>query len=241
VVGGAHVKPWQGLCLSLLVSLGLHAVILFTARMAGQGDSEAATFELTFESARPAGVERNAGPAPVTQPVAAERGLPTEGPAPAAVPVPPAPSSGADELPQVPAPEPAMVPTGADIAAATAASGVVSGATVTGETDAAGALTAAGPGGPETDATTPPRARVEIFPIYPRSARKAGLEGFVRIAAFINESGIVVSAEVLSSSGHASLDQAALQEVQHAVFEPARNAGKTVPFRLIIPFRFRLN
>ena len=104
-----------------------------------------------------------------------------------------------------------------------------------------GGTGARGDGAAVTDVITPPRARAEILPIYPRSARKAGLEGFVRIAAVIDESGKVVSAEVLSSSGNAVLDQAALEEVQRAIFEPARLAAKPVPFRLIIPFRFRLN
>jgi protein TonB len=59
--------------------------------------------------------------------------------------------------------------------------------------------------------------------------------------ALIDETGLVVNAEVLSSSGHAVLDTAALQAIRRTVFEPARQAGKSVPFRLVIPVRFQLN
>jgi protein TonB len=70
---------------------------------------------------------------------------------------------------------------------------------------------------------------------------RARLEGTVRITASIDESGVVTSAEVLSSSGHEALDKAALQAVQRAHFEPARQAGKAVQWHLIIPVRFKRN
>jgi protein TonB len=63
----------------------------------------------------------------------------------------------------------------------------------------------------------------------------------VTISAFIDETGVVVSAEVLSSSGHAVLDQAALDAVRRALFDPAERGARPVSSRLIIPFRFRLN
>jgi protein TonB len=144
--------------------------------------------------------------------------------------------------------EPAAGPSDANELPETAASGVRAGAVdqarVSGVSVGAavtGGTGGRGDGAATIDVITPARARAEILPVYPRSARKAGLEGFVRIAAVIDESGIVVSAEVLASSGNSVLDQAALQEVRRAIFEPARLAGKPVPFRLIIPFRFRLN
>jgi protein TonB len=63
----------------------------------------------------------------------------------------------------------------------------------------------------------------------------------VKIAALIDESGALVSAQVLTSSGHASLDRAALEAVRQARFQPAVQRGKPVPCRLIIPIRFQLN
>jgi periplasmic protein TonB len=63
----------------------------------------------------------------------------------------------------------------------------------------------------------------------------------VKIAVLIDESGALVSSEVLVSSGHASLDRAALEAVRHALFSPALLAGKAVLCRVIIPIRFQLN
>jgi protein TonB len=86
-----------------------------------------------------------------------------------------------------------------------------------------------------------PRPRGEILPQYPRSARKAGWEGVVTIGAYIDEAGKVVSAEIIASSGHESLDQAALEAVRRASFHPAQRGAKPVASRVIIPVRFRLN
>ena len=60
------------------------------------------------------------------------------------------------------------------------------------------------------------------------------------MTALVDESGTVTSAEVLSSSGHGSLDQAALEAVRRAAFTPALRDGKPVACRIVIPVRFRL-
>ena len=86
-----------------------------------------------------------------------------------------------------------------------------------------------------------PRPHGEILAEYPRAARRAGWEGVVTISAFIDASGKVVSAEILSSSGHQSLDQAALQAVKRATFDPALRGGRPVSSPVNIPVRFRLN
>ena len=85
-----------------------------------------------------------------------------------------------------------------------------------------------------------PRPVADIRPQYPRSARRAGWEGLVRIAALIDESGVVTSAEVSSSSGHSVLDEAALVTVRQTLFNPARQDGRAVACRVIIPVRFQL-
>lgn len=85
-----------------------------------------------------------------------------------------------------------------------------------------------------------PRPQSEILPAYPRSARRAGLEGVVKINALVDASGVVTSAEVLVSSGHTALDQAALEAVRRALFAPALQEGRRVPCRIVIPIRFQL-
>jgi protein TonB len=63
----------------------------------------------------------------------------------------------------------------------------------------------------------------------------------VTISAFIDETGRVVSAVVLDSSGHQSLDAAALEAVKRTRFHPAEREARPVSSPLIIPVRFRLN
>jgi protein TonB len=73
------------------------------------------------------------------------------------------------------------------------------------------------------------------------SARRSGIQGVVKVTAIVDVSGSVTSAEVLTSSGHASLDQAALEAVRRAHFSPALREEKPVPCRIVIPIRFQLS
>jgi protein TonB len=76
--------------------------------------------------------------------------------------------------------------------------------------------------------------------VYPRNARTAGWEGIVRISALVDKAGMVVSAEITSSSGHAVLDQAALEAVRQTSFLPARQDGASIECRVVVPIRFQL-
>jgi TonB family protein len=62
----------------------------------------------------------------------------------------------------------------------------------------------------------------------------------VKVSVLVDERGTVTGIDVLSSSGHASLDQAVLDAYRHARFAPALQDGKPVAGRLVIPVRFRL-
>jgi protein TonB len=86
----------------------------------------------------------------------------------------------------------------------------------------------------------PPRPLSEILPKYPLGARRSGFEGVVKVSVLVDERGTVTGIDVLSSSGHASLDQAVLDAYRHARFAPALQDGKPVAGRLVIPVRFRL-
>jgi len=97
----------------------------------------------------------------------------------------------------------------------------------------------AGTAGDVTGLLTP-RPLAGIHPDYPRLARKAGWEGVVRINALVDDTGVVVSAEISATSGHSVLDQAALEAVRLTVFAPARQSGKAVFCHVIIPVRFQL-
>ena len=87
---------------------------------------------------------------------------------------------------------------------------------------------------------TPPRPRTQISPAYPRSARAARCARHRQDRGAHRRHGCRLSAEVSRSSGTASLDRAALDEVRHTTFQPAVQRGSPVPCRLIIPVRFAL-
>jgi protein TonB len=93
----------------------------------------------------------------------------------------------------------------------------------------------------EASGISAPRPLAAIQPVYPRAARRAGWQGVVRIRALVGITGNVASAEVAQSSGHAILDEAALEAVRLTVFAPAEQAGKAVASLVIIPVRFQLN
>ena len=59
-----------------------------------------------------------------------------------------------------------------------------------------------------------------ISPIYPRKALNKGLEGKITIKVLILKSGEVEKAEIISSSGIISIDNAALEAAQKSKFYP---------------------
>lgn len=77
-------------------------------------------------------------------------------------------------------------------------------------------------------------------PPYPPSARSRGQEGRVLIRVSVLGSGRVGSVTVASSSGHGSLDRAALKTIKRWRFRPALRAGKPVTATVTVPVTFRL-
>lgn len=85
-----------------------------------------------------------------------------------------------------------------------------------------------------------PVALNRIVPVYPRAARRKGHEGSVTVAAVVTETGVVASADVVASSGHAELDDAALAAVRTARFAPATEEGVCVSGRVRLVIAFKL-
>lgn len=79
-------------------------------------------------------------------------------------------------------------------------------------------------------------------PAYPREALRAGTSGTVVLEVLVGVDGRPLRADVLSSSGHRALDQAARRQVlARWMFKPALMAG--VPVQAIghVPVEFRLD
>ena len=85
-----------------------------------------------------------------------------------------------------------------------------------------------------------PVALNKIVPVYPRLARRKGHEGSVVVEISITGDGAVSDANVMSSSGHRELDQAALEAVRNAKFSPATENGMSVSGRLRLTIEFKL-
>jgi protein TonB len=89
-------------------------------------------------------------------------------------------------------------------------------------------------------ANEPPRQLpTNLSPEYPADARRERKEGRVVVGMVVSAEGDVVRAYVVTSSGTASLDAAALAAVRRWKFIPARRDGIAVEHELTKPFRFR--
>lgn len=76
---------------------------------------------------------------------------------------------------------------------------------------------------------------------YPPLLRDAGIGGTANIWFFIDENGRVLDTRVQQSSGHKSLDDAALNVASIMQFSPALNRDKTVKVWVAFPITFQVN
>jgi TonB family protein len=86
----------------------------------------------------------------------------------------------------------------------------------------------------------PARVRSAPEPPYPTDARRKGQEGTVVVRVQINESGRVTHSSIVSSSGIASLDEAALKAARGRIYEPARRGNTPVADVVKVPFSWSL-
>ncbi len=75
-------------------------------------------------------------------------------------------------------------------------------------------------------------------PVYPPTARNARASGLVTVEVVIDGSGKVISAK--ATSGHALLQQAAVQAAQQARFTPTLLSGQPVKISGVINYNFAL-
>lgn len=85
-----------------------------------------------------------------------------------------------------------------------------------------------------------PRFRDFTSPVYPESAKSAGIEGGVICQAVIDEHGRVTESLLLKTSGHAELDSAAMRALRRSTFHPGEVDGEPVRTRVTVPYRFKL-
>jgi protein TonB len=89
------------------------------------------------------------------------------------------------------------------------------------------------------EALVKPRPLQLVRPAYTDDARRARVEGRIRIELAVNDQGVVISAKVLESLGH-GLDEAALAAARDLRFAPATHCKKPVSAPFVIAMRFQL-
>lgn len=85
-----------------------------------------------------------------------------------------------------------------------------------------------------------PMYRQNKQPVYPVMARRRGHEGKVLLSVMIDAKGLVSDVKIKRSSGHVSLDRAALLSVKSWLFTPATEGGWPVAMWVDVPIQFQL-
>jgi protein TonB len=83
-------------------------------------------------------------------------------------------------------------------------------------------------------------ASTTIHPAYPRISRQRGEEGVVALSIQVLASGRAGNVDVIQSSGHRRLDEAACKAARRASFSPARQFGRNIDSTIKLSFSFRL-
>ncbi len=78
-------------------------------------------------------------------------------------------------------------------------------------------------------------------PVYPAEAIRQRQQGIVKLRLHVTLSGDVEHIEIVQSSGHTILDQAAIEAVRTWKGRPAQRAGKPIATVEVLPLRFSLD
>lgn len=182
--------------------------------------------------------------------------MPVAAPTP---PVPPAPPTPPQATPPVPTPRslPAHAPSvlsapspspspmvAAPAAPAVAVTDAAAPAAPATPSPAPAVVAPAAPAAPATPKTLPSSAvRYLVPPVlsYPRASRELGESGVVRLRVLVDEQGRPREVELARSSGHPRLDQAAMQAMRAARFQPHIEDGQPRMVWVQAPLNFQLD
>jgi len=194
----------------------------------GSGPVQAPPIEVELIQASTAGAAAAAADAPARQPapsVQPARAVPPAA-APAAHPAPPLPA----QQPEAASASPAQAaPQAAPPAPATAEINLGNGGQDLADLDS------------RSDDIIPPRPDSRfrnLPPAYPPKAMRRRQEGTVRLVVHVSTEGIPVLVELAGSSGHPSLDKAAVDAVGRWRFRPAMGAAGPLPFDYPLDIHF---
>ena len=89
--------------------------------------------------------------------------------------------------------------------------------------------------------TARPKGGYQVRPVYPESARRAGIQGTTLLRIHIEADGRVSEVSVQRSAGHQSLDEAAAEAVRRWRFDPALDSAGPVSMWAVVPVEFRIS
>jgi len=96
------------------------------------------------------------------------------------------------------------------------------------------------PPAPDDVVCEAPSCVVNPPPVYPPLARRLGRKGLVILRVRVARNGACTAVEIMQSSGHAVLDDAAVKAVKSWTFKAGSIGGMAVDAELEIPIRFKL-
>jgi TonB family protein len=86
----------------------------------------------------------------------------------------------------------------------------------------------------------PPRARLQVSPVYPGKEKIEGIIGTVQVEFIVDETGAVRNPQIVSSTNRA-FEEPTLRAVERWRFVPGRRLGQVISFRMRVPVLFNLN
>lgn len=93
--------------------------------------------------------------------------------------------------------------------------------------------------GPPMASITPPRPIAWVFPEFPDSEKKKGIQGIVKLSIHIDAKGKVLEVVVLeNTTGSVKCAEAAIAAAYGSRFSPAREGSKAVSYWITQPYRF---
>jgi len=87
-----------------------------------------------------------------------------------------------------------------------------------------------------------PTFKVKPTPInYPRIAQRHNLQGETLVEVWLDQKGKQIKQRIITSSGHALLDNAALKAIANWQFQQAESQSQSIAYRVQIPIIFKLD
>ena len=240
--------------LSALAALGLHAFVLWGWKPSGptmivsEGPPDNSEVQVELVAAAPAEeVSAPEVPEPPVPPEPMPEPPPPEPPPQPELPPPPPTPEPPPMAEPVPIPEPPPEPPKPKPQPRATVRPVVkppasrpAGPTTTAAT---GPTTSGAPSGATGASSSGGAARFKrkVTPIYPASAKQAGLSGRVVVLINLNALGRPIAVRVSQSSGVPAFDDAAIRAAQSSEYYPKTVAGIPVPSEVTAPYRFSLS